>query len=236
MLPVVVAGLATFFSTFAGGLAVLRWPGRLDALLVFAGGVILTAALGDLLPEARAQAEELDASTALPVLMAVVGFATFAAVEVASGHDHDASASDRATGTAGATGFALHSFFDGLAIGIGFGIDTGVGLVVAIAVLGHDFADGLNTVAYLTARGQSPQRSRRWLLVVATMPMLGALIGSIVPVPDIVFPLALGFFAGWFLYASVVTMLPRARNLPAVHALAAAVLGAAAMWLISLAA
>ena len=206
MLPVVIAGFATFASTMAGGLAVMRWPGRLDRLLVFAGGVILTAALGDLLPEAIEHAEEAGAAAWLPYLMVVAGFVGFAVVEAASGHDHDPDADAGRAGFTGATGFAVHSFFDGLAIGLGFGIDTSVGVVVAIAVLGHDFSDGLNTVAYLTARGQSAERSRRWLLVIATMPMLGALIGSLAPVPEVVFPIALGFFAGWFLYAALITM------------------------------
>ncbi len=234
MLPVVIAGLATFASTMAGGLAVMRWPGRLDLLLVFAGGVILTAALGDLLPEAVEHADEAGAPAWLPYVMLVAGFVAFAVVEAASGHDHDVSDADPGrAGFAGATGFAVHSFFDGLAIGIGFGIDNSVGIVVAIAVLGHDFSDGLNTVAYLTARGQSSDRSRRWLLVIATMPMLGALIGTIVPVPELVFPMALGFFSGWFLYAATITMLPRARNLPITQGVPAALLGAGFMLVIS---
>lgn len=233
MLPVVIAGVATFASTMTGGLAVIRWPGRLDLLLVFAGGVVLAAALGDLLPEALQQAEDINLAEVLPFTMVVAGYLTFAVVEAVSGHDHEVSADPGQAGIAGATGFALHSFFDGLAIGLGFGIDTSVGLVVAVAVLGHDFSDGLNTVAYLTARGQTAERSRRWLVIIASMPMLGALIGSVVPVPDVVFPAALGFFAGWFLYAATVTMLPRARELPTSQALPAALLGAAAMLLIS---
>jgi ZIP family zinc transporter len=233
MLPVVVAGLATFGSTLAGGLAVGRWPGRLDLLLVFAGGVILAAALGDLLPEAIEHAKEIDVTTLLPIAMVAAGFISFTVVERAGGHDHAGDLDPGHAGIAGATGFAVHSFFDGLAIGLGFGIDASVGFVVAIAVLGHDFSDGLNTVAYLTARGQSQERSRRWLLIVASMPMLGALVGTVAPVPDVVFSMALGFFAGWFLYAATVTMLPRARNLTSAHAVPAALLGAAAMLLIS---
>ena len=228
LLAVVLAGGATFVSTMVGGFAVMRWPGRLDLLLVFAGGVILAAALGELLPEAVDHAEESGVSRALPLVMAAIGFGAFAIVERASGDEHAEPG-----GAAGAAGFALHSFFDGLAIGIGFGIDAGVGLVVAIAVLGHDFSDGLNTVAYLAARGRSREYSSRWLLVIASMPMLGALIGTVAPVPEQVFPVALGFFAGWFVYAATVTMLPRARQLAAVQALPAAVLGAGAMLLIS---
>lgn len=236
MLPVLIAGVATFASTMAGGLAVIRWPGRLDLLLVFAGGVVLAAALGDLLPEALRQADKIDASAILPVAMLVAGFVTFAVVESVSAHDHQPVGDPGHAGIAGASGFALHSFFDGLAIGLGFGIDTSVGLVVAVAVLGHDFSDGLNTIAYLTARGQSSERSRRWLLIIASMPMLGALVGTVVPVPELVFPIALGFFSGWFLYAATVTMLPRARNLPLQHAVPAALLGCAAMFLVSRAA
>jgi ZIP family zinc transporter len=43
----------------------------------------------------------------------------------------------------------IHSFIDGLGIGLAFGLDSTTGFLVFIAVISHDFADGLNTVSFV---------------------------------------------------------------------------------------
>ena len=52
----------------------------------------------------------------------------------------------------GAAGLSLHSFIDGLGIGLAFGLDTTTGVLVLVAVLAHDFADGLNTVGFILSQ------------------------------------------------------------------------------------
>src|SRR6266702_3043237 len=165
-LALLFAGVA-FFSTMAGGFAALRWPGRVQALAALAGGVVLGAAFFDLLPEASDRASELKLTAQLPVgagLGGVLGFYTLE--RFLHHHDEEDEGPSRA-GPIGAAGFIVHSVFDGLAIGLGFRIDTALGLLVAAAVIGHDLSDGLNTVSYLITHRQptsrSPaQRSRRW--------------------------------------------------------------------------
>lgn len=218
-----LATAVTFFSTLAGGTAALRWPRRIELLMALAGGVVLAAALFDLLPDAAARASELRMPVAIPIGAVLVGYLTFHVFDRALGSG----------GLLGAGGFVVHSFFDGLAIGLGFRVNSALGLLVAAAVIAHDFSDGLNTVSYLIAHGQSAQRSRRWLLADATTPLLGALVATLVPVPGEVFPLALGFFSGLFIYAASTQLLPRAQALPARQALPVTVLGAAAMFLIT---
>jgi zinc transporter ZupT len=44
---------------------------------------------------------------------------------------------------------------DGLAIGIGFQLEFHVGIIVAFAVIAHDFSDGLNTVTAMLNSGNS---------------------------------------------------------------------------------
>ena len=53
-------------------------------------------------------------------------------------------------------GLSVHSFIDGLGIGLAFGVDSTTGFLVFIAVISHDFADGLNTVSFVL--GQSGDR------------------------------------------------------------------------------
>ena len=233
-LALVAAGV-TFFSTMAGGIVAMRWPARREFLMALAGGIVLGAALLDLLPEAVAQAQEQGIDPDVPIAAVLVGYLTFYAVERwahGDGHDHEAG-HPHVDGTAGALGFVVHSFFDGLAIGLGFLIDNEVGLLVALAVIGHDFSDGLNTVSWLVAHNHSPRRQRGWLLTVALMPFVGAIVGLVAPVPDEVFPLTLGFFAGLFVYAASTNLLPAAARLPIMRSLPATALGAAMMFAIT---
>jgi ZIP family zinc transporter len=122
-----------------------------------------------------------------------------------------------------------HSFFDGLVIGIGFSVDTGVGVLVALAVIGHDFSDGLNTVSLLRAARHTDARSLRWLIAVAVAPIVGVIVALVLPIPDDVLPVALGFFCGLFIYAASTHLLPAARHLPVAGSLAMTAAGAAVM-------
>jgi ZIP family zinc transporter len=241
-MPVVVAlntwlaiGFAAvaFFSTVAGGFAALRWPGRVQALAALAGGIVLGAAFFDLLPEAIARAAEINLSARIPVGACLVGFLGFYTLERFLHHHHEEGEAPDRAGLIGAAGFVVHSVFDGLAIGLGFRVDSALGLLVAAAVIGHDFSDGLNTVSYMLTHRQSPGRSRVLLVADAIAPILGALFASFVPVPDAVFPIAIGFFSGLFIYAASSALLPRARELAVAPGLLLTLGGAAAMFLIT---
>jgi ZIP family zinc transporter len=200
--------------------------------MALAGGVVLGAAAFDLLPEAVDHARQSGVAVWLPYAMAGIGYFGFRALERRL-HDRDHSHGHGRMGVAGAAGFTVHSFFDGLAIGLGFHLSDGVGIVVALAVIGHDFSDGLNTVSYLIAHGHDRARQWRWLVASATAPLLGALVGGLVAVPDEVFPVALGFFSGVFVYAATSNLLPRALQASRAVVVPLAVLGAAAMFAVS---
>lgn len=231
LLTLAFAG-ATFVSTMTGGIAALRWPGRLELLMALAGGVVLGAAVFDLLPEAVEHADEASVGRWLPYAMAVLGYFAFRVMERQL-HHLDHSHGPNRMGVAGAAGFTLHSFFDGLAIGLGFNLSDATGVIVALAVIGHDFSDGLNTVSYLIAHGHDRARQRRWLVACATAPLAGALVGGLVPVPDATFPVALGFFSGVFVYAATSNLLPRAMKAPRAVAIPLALAGAGIMFGIS---
>jgi ZIP family zinc transporter len=228
----IASAAVTFFSTLAGGVAALRWPRRVALLMAVAGGVVLAAALFDLLPEAIDRALEIGMSSNVPLGAAAVGFLTFHTAERIL-HRHGETDGPDPAGLVGALGFVVHSFFDGLAIGLGFRVSSELGLLVAAAVIGHDFSDGLNTVSYLVAHGQPARRSRWFLLADAITPVVGAVVATVAPVPAAVFPVALGFFSGLFIYAAATNLLPRARALPVPLGLSATLGGAMAMFLVT---
>ncbi|MGH2443686.1 MAG: ZIP family metal transporter, partial [Chloroflexota bacterium] len=218
--------------TLVGGAAALRWPKQVESLMALAGGVVLAAAFFDLLPGAVNRAVSIHMNVAVPIGMVLVGYFVFHTVEGLVHHRHHEGESS-AAGIIGAIGFIIHSFFDGLAIGLGFRVDSTLGILVAAAVIGHDFSDGLNTISYLVAHKQPNGRSIRFLFADAVSPLIGAVVASLTPVPAQVFPISLGFFSGLFVYAATMNLLPRARNLPPRQSLSITLGGAAAMFLIT---
>lgn len=211
----VLLALVTFFSTGLGGFVAIRFRDRLHLLLAFSSGAVLGVVFFDLLPE-------IFRSTSSPKTVLVgsaAGFMVFFALErytamhAAREHEHHgAEEHDQELGVIGAAGLSVHSFLDGVAIGIGFQANPTLGILIAMAVIAHDFSDGLNTVTVLLAHGNSLKRSVRWLLVDMTTPLLGAASTLLFQLPPSVLPWLLAFFAGFFLYIGASDLLPEARE------------------------
>jgi ZIP family zinc transporter len=114
-------------------------------------------------------------------------------------------------GLASATALAVHSFLDGVGIGLAFQVDETVGVAVAIAVIAHDFADGLNTVTVMRTHGNDQRRTLLMLGIDALAPVLGAASTLFFSVGDGVLALYLGAFAGFLLYLATADILPEAH-------------------------
>jgi ZIP family zinc transporter len=106
----------------------------------------------------------------------------------------------------------VHSFIDGLAIGFGFQTDIHVGIVIAFAVICHDFTDGLSAVTVMLNSGNSLKNSLRMLFLDAVAPLLGAVVALFIVVPQYYLALLLPFFAGGFLYLGASDLLPEAHE------------------------
>ena len=127
---------------------------------------------------------------------------------------HDAPGHHHHVGLAGAIGLSFHSFLDGLAIGVGFQAGTEVGFVVLIAVLAHDFADGLNTVTFMLATRNSRWRTIALLLIDAAAPVAGALLANVFRISPSVLALQIAFMAGFLLYLGASDLLPHVHERP----------------------
>ncbi len=204
----------TFVSTGLGGLAALRLRDRLHLLLGFSAGAVLGVVFFDVLPEVFAEHE-----TAGPVMLAAAGgFLAFFALERytalhrAREHPHVVGEHEAELGVLGAAGLSVHSFLDGVAIGIGFQESARLGMVIALAVIAHDFSDGLNTVTVMLAHKNPVRRAVAWLLVDMLTPILGAASTLLVRLPEGLLPWILAFFCGFFLYIAASDLLPEARE------------------------
>ncbi|HCG98607.1 MAG TPA: permease, partial [Actinobacteria bacterium] len=123
--------------------------------------------------------------------------------------DDDAHA---ARGSFGALTLAAHSFFDGIAIGVGFQASTAVGIVVTAAVLTHDFSDGINTVNLVLKNDGSWRQAFRWLLVDAIAPVLGVISTLLFTIAESAIGLVLAVFVGTFLYLSASDLIPESHH------------------------
>jgi zinc transporter ZupT len=106
----------------------------------------------------------------------------------------------------------IHSTLDGLAIGLAFKAGGQLGIIVLLAVLAHDFADGMNivTLALDAARGE---RLAIGLLVLdALAPVAGALLSTVVAISDESLGLLLAAFGGVFIAIGAGHLLPEAQH------------------------
>ena len=139
-------------------------------------------------------------------------------------------------GALGALGLSAHSFVDGLAVGLAFGASTEVGVLVLIAVLSHDFADGLNTVSFVLSQSQDRRRAIRWLTIDAVAPLLGATVGALIQVSDATLGHLLAFYTGFFLYMGATDLLPEAHEHASWGRVGLTLLGFGAIFAVSVAA
>lgn len=204
----------TLISTGLGGIAALRFRDRLHLLLGFSAGAVLGVVFFDMLPEVFSVRDP-----ASPIMLAgAAGFLAFFSLERytalhrAREHAHAASEHEAEFGVVAAAGLSLHSLLDGIAIGIGFHTSPRIGFIIAMAVIVHDFSDGLNTVTVLAAHGNPPRRAIGWLLVDMVTPLLGAASTLFFQLPASLLPWILAFFSGFFLYIGASDLLPEARE------------------------
>jgi zinc and cadmium transporter len=128
-----------------------------------------------------------------------------------AGHASALVASNSRVGVLGPISLITHSLLDGLAIGLAFRAGTGVGLLVGLAVLAHDFADGMTVVTLALVRGTL--RSA-WVLLVldALAPPIGAAIGTFADFEGPVLGFLLATFSGVFLAIGAGHLLPEAQH------------------------
>ncbi len=232
-LAIPLAGV-TVLSTLAGGLVALRLARELATAIALTGGVVVAVALFHVLPEAI---ETVGDPERVGMLVGA-GFVFFFLAEralVLHHRDDDEHVHAHAqVGALGAAGLSLHSFIDGLGIGIAFGLSTETGLLVFVAVVAHDFADGLNTVGFVLRQSGDRARAIRWLAVDAIAPLLGAIVGTALSISERSLGQLLAVYAGFFLFMGATDLLPHAHQHPSGRRVLLTFAGFAAVFAVSL--
>lgn len=207
LVSLILIALAAFASTLAGGVLALKLRDKLHLILGFSAGTVIGVAFFDLLPEAvgldlRYRGPETTLS------VAALGFLIYLVLDRILAFHGDGSQ------RAGLTALVLciHSLFDGVAIGLAFQTSKAVGTIVAIAVLTHDFSDGINTMNLVMKNGQAKRTAFRWLLADAAAPVLGIVSTFFFTLQAADFGVALALFGGFFLYIGASDLIPESYH------------------------
>ncbi len=217
-----------------GGLFALRLRDRLHLILGFSAGAVIGVAFFDLLPEALelgGQTHELSTVVAVVALGFLI-YLTLDRLFFMHGHS-DEEIRHPQRGAAGASTLSFHSFLDGVGIGFAFQVSTTVGLVVAAAVLAHDFSDGINTINMITKNGGTRRKAMQWLFVDALAPVVGVAVTLLIHVQETTLGLLLALFAGFFLYIGASDLIPESHHShPTFLTTVMTVLGALVLYLV----
>ena len=234
MTPAVPLAAITVLSTLAGGYVALKLAQDLATAIALTGGIVVAVALFDVLPESI---EAVGDPQRVGFLVGA-GFVFFFLAERALVlHHRDEPEQIHAharVGALGAAGLSLHSFIDGLGIGLAFGLSTETGLLVFAAVVAHDFADGLNTVGFILRQTGERAQAVRWLAIDAVAPLVGAIVGSAISISEENLGSLLALYAGFFLFMGATDLLPHAHEHPSARRVLLTLAGFAAILAVTL--
>lgn len=217
---IALIALATGLMTYLGGRLALRFQDKLHLIVGFSAGAVIGVAFFDLLPESiELTSQHFDIDTTL--LFTAVGFVIYLLLDrlfVSHAHSHtahshdDANDHDKQRSHLRAGMFSVHSLLDGLGIGLSFQVSPALGAIVTIAVLAHDFSDGINTISAVLKNGGSKTQAMKWLLADSVAPIIGVIVAYMLPIPEKGLGILLSLFAGFFLYIGASDLIPESYH------------------------
>ncbi len=217
-----------------GGLFAVRVSERSGAYVsAFSAGILISVAVVTLLPEAfqiEHTLRSLDTHRGL-LQAAGLGFLVFYLLDLAvpeqhaEGHEHHrhAPAAPRIVGVLGALMMCAHRGIDGVILATAD--EAGALASVGIALVFHNFADGMTTVSILLRDGQSKRRALTFVAVAALFPVVGAGVGKLWRLPPSLAAMTLAVISGAFLYIGGSHLLVREHDSGARTAPLLAILG-----------
>jgi zinc transporter ZupT len=222
-----IIAIAAFASTMAGGLLALRLSDKLHLILGFSAGAVIGVAFFDLLPEAINVGMKYHSPSTI-LAWTALGFLFYLALDrMVSFHGDSAH-----RGGFTASVLCIHSVLDGVAIGLAFQTSRVIGIVVTIAVLAHDFSDGINTMNIVLKNRGARSEAYRWLVLDAVAPIIGIVSTLFFSLPGDGFGVALALFGGFFLYIGASDLIPESFHAhPKFLTTAMTLLGAAVLYL-----
>ncbi|MDE2188476.1 MAG: ZIP family metal transporter [Patescibacteria group bacterium] len=219
MQPIVILiSFGAFIATLVGGLVAIWLKDKLHLILGFSAGAVIAVAFFDLLPEAIGLGKNYYSIMTVTSIVAA-GFLVYLILDRmiflhahADEHDNLDMHKHDSGGVLGAGSLSVHSFLDGVAIGLAFQVSVSIGAIVAVAVLVHDFSDGINTVNLILKNQGESSKAFRWLIVDALAPVIGVTSTLFFQLPENALAIILALFAGFFLYIGASDLIPESHH------------------------
>jgi zinc transporter ZupT len=213
---ILLLAFATFCSTMIGGLVAIRLRKVIQYFFAFAAGSLIAVAFLDLLPESISTAQLISLPLRYVFIAVVISFLFYSILEKVFTthhlHEGETDAHGHIMGPIGAGSLVIHSFLDGAAIGAAFQLNIAAGLIVAFAVVSHDFTDGINTITLMFKNRHTVKNASIFLVMDAIAPVLGVVVTSILIISHAVLAIILAIFVGEFIYIGASNLLPETRK------------------------
>lgn len=213
---ILLSAFAAFAATLSAGIFINRFKERIGLVCAFSAGFFIALSLLHVLPDVLLLLPEAQISAERILLTAVAGFFILFALNYPflkprfKSHYVQSVALRRRIGLLSTVEFCSHGFVEGIAMGLSFQFEFGLGVFVAVAVISHDFCDGISTLVLMLNSGNTLNSSMRMLLVDAVAPVLGAVATLVFTIQSYFLALMLSFLAGSFLYIGAGSLLPEA--------------------------
>ncbi|MBI5574124.1 MAG: ZIP family metal transporter [Elusimicrobia bacterium] len=172
----------------------------------FAAGVMLATSFFHLIPEA------IEISANIPTWV-LCGFLIFYIIQNFLVTIHpcpDEHCEVHQLGIMSFIGLSVHSLLDGIAIAVGFEVSSAIGLFTALAVILHEFPEGLITTGILIHTGEIRKKIWIYSLIVSLATPFGAIASLLMlkNLPPNILGILLAITAGSFIYLAAADLIP----------------------------
>ncbi len=175
-----VLGIVAAGGNLLGGYFVVyrEWPRKyLQYFLALGAGYMLAVALVEVIPESVKLAGERAFLYVLGGFFLVHLFEHILAQHFHFGEEtHTEEVRHHHVRTTVLLGLAIHTFFDGVAIGAGFLVSTWLGVILFFAVFLHKLPEGFTVASLVLASGQSKKSAVRAAGLLGAATLLGVVL------------------------------------------------------------
>src|SRR3989454_8645352 len=189
-----------------------KWAHRsLRYFIALGSGFMLGTVFLEMLPESLTLTSSASALVLLGYLIVHTFEHTFASHLHFGEETHHEELADPIVGISALIGMIVHTFFDGVAIGAGFIISPGVGILIFLAVLLHKIPDGFTIASIVMTSGHSKRRALAGATALGGSTLVGVfavhLLGG-----SVLLTYALPISAGSTLYLAAICLIPEVNR------------------------
>ena len=219
-IPVLLSVSIAFIMTLLGGAFGAKYRRSIVLLMAFTAGALIALAVFELLPEIFSLIQKTQAPMYSAVFTIAFGFIFLFAInqylfKPQKKGEKNTRNLNPSSGLLATSEFCTHALLEGLTIGLSFQFNFGLGIIAAVAVVSHDFCDGIVTITLMLSSGNSVKASWGLLVIDAAAPIVGALATIFFIMPENYLVFFFSFLTGGFIYLGTVHLLHKSyRNNP----------------------